>query len=609
MCMHSEPPNLGAMMAQGPTLISPSGRQLSKINLIFALICVALSTAHGRAMWLFPRRGLLQSTPFLRLDGIGCEGGTYEFKKTPTPSFDEGSCEHLCANQTKCVAYTWSSSSGNCFFKDIPCRVQKQKSNNLSGIRAAPEDVSSIPAAESENRQSAYAEKFEFLPGVGCEGDTIERTQVDTLLDCQSRCSVDSLCLAYTFSTSNENVGTCYTKSKACESRVAKSHNLSGVKRLPALASPNTFAPGLPNLERGGSTSVPGFDLLPGQGCMGRSLDQLTTDTQGGCEAACASDTQCRAYSYSISSQKCYKKGNNCSPYQNPDNSSGNKHPVLGLGDSRSVLFEPEAGEQEVTKNDVNGPSSPAPSDMAPLPDVALWFTQVQFQHKDRVGCSGPSIEVLDAADRWECQRLCQVDGRCQSYTFSSSSGSCYKKATSCLDPESKDHNFSGIKRPISQSSSPSAETSPAPASAASASAPVTAPTDYEESEKGPFHHLPQQIIDSFPASPPATALPEATKSRVEHMDDITDFTSTPEATASWDEQLRETRGFISTPEATEQSWQDHQEDAIIDSTITSTQEVSETSLTLDELADRFLSGNFSSYATVDISTPSATES
>ena len=619
-------------------MLSPSGRQQSKINLIFVL-CFTLGTAHaGRDIRLFTRRALLQSTPFLRLDGIGCEGGTYESKKALTPSFDEDSCEYICANNIRCVAYTWSSSSGTCFLKDTPCSVQKQKSDNLSGIRAsvraAPEGVSPIPDSVSESKPSTYADKFEFLPGTGCEGDTIERTPAETLLHCQSRCSSDSLCLAYTFSTSDGDIGTCYTKSTACESRVAKSHNRSGVKRLPARA-PHTYVPGLPNLERGGSTFVSGFDSLPGQGCRGRSLDQLTTDTQGGCEAACASDTRCLAYSYSISSQKCYKKGKNCRPYENPDNASGNKRQAIGLGDSRSILLEPQA-EQEATKNDIDATSSAsslAPSDMALLHDVALWFTQVQFEHKDRVGCSGPSLEVLDTADRWECQRRCQADGRCQSYTFSSTSGSCFKKATRCLDPELKDDNFSGIKRPISQSSSPSAQTSPASSTSATssmppasnstgstltsagndaadgnrtlvASVPATGSTD-EESEKGPFHHLPQQIIDSFSISQD-TSIPKAAKSWEKHMDEIEDFISTPEATMSWEEQMEEIGDFISTPAATE-SWQDEQ-DTIIDPT--TSQDVSGPYPSFDELADRFLDGNFSpSSAADDVSIPAATES
>ena len=207
-------------------------------------------------------RHLLQESQYEYLQAVGCNDPSIQLMKDSSQS----DCEAACDAELTCGAFTFNKQTRTCFLKEA-CDTRKEKQENFSGIKKAK------PQPE-----------FETLWTTLCRDPSMVSYSGLTKPACEAACADDGNCQAYTF---HYDSGRCLLK-ETCTIREWKALLVTGIKK--------SVPP--PQLHR--------FKILWAQRCQDPvSLMSLPGLTRPTCQAACAEQNDCGAYTFDYHSNIC----------------------------------------------------------------------------------------------------------------------------------------------------------------------------------------------------------------------------------------------------------------------------------------------------------------
>lgn len=119
-----------------------------------------------------------------------------------------GACERSCSGRSSCGAFSFNFDSRMCYLK-TGCAQTEAKDNNISARRTPG---------------PANGRSYTYLPGVGCKDPTTTVHRSTTAQQCQSLCSSDPGCAAF-----SANLKDCFLKS-GCSQQEREPGDLSGIK-------------------------------------------------------------------------------------------------------------------------------------------------------------------------------------------------------------------------------------------------------------------------------------------------------------------------------------------------------------------------------------------
>jgi len=143
---------------------------------------------------------------FEALPRVGCNDPT--FRSTAGGTFED--CRARCGADGSCQAFTYNFRRERCFLKSA-CSDREAKDNDISGVRLA--------------RGARPPEAYRYLFDVGCKDRHFRVLRDVTTGECQSACSQDTDCRAFT-----ANLDDCFLK-RSCDDQETERDDLSGIKQ------------------------------------------------------------------------------------------------------------------------------------------------------------------------------------------------------------------------------------------------------------------------------------------------------------------------------------------------------------------------------------------
>lgn len=244
--------------------------------------------------------------------------------------------------------------------------------------------TASRPVRAEEGRRLQQSLEWLDLDGVGCNGPTLSTKRVTSRELCKSECEAEDSCSAYSF---NDAKGRCFLKRGRCLVRDKNAGNDSG-------ELPGRVTEGRPQVY---------FMHLKFRSCEDDNLGEgQKVDGLEACEALCAADERCLAYSLNVDRMRCYLKSEPCK--QQADNDSNLSGVRLGTVE-----------------------------------------TPVLFERLSATGCNDETLATVHRASRKACEISCAATADCAAYSFNKDNRKCFLKPTACLEPEDQDRNESGV--------------------------------------------------------------------------------------------------------------------------------------------------------------------
>mmetsp|Transcript_43809 Transcript_43809/g.111952 ORF Transcript_43809/g.111952 Transcript_43809/m.111952 type:complete len:715 (-) Transcript_43809:171-2315(-) len=266
-----------------------------------------------------------------------------------------------------------------CFLKSV-CNQQEPNADDISGFKGGMPTGPSPTFAGGSN-------EFQTVENVACKDPSIADFRDFTRISCEVQCTANPRCTAYTFNTRTMR---CFLKS-VCNQREPNADDVSGFKGgIPTSPSPTSFA--------GGSNE---FQTVENVSCKDPSIADFRGMSQAGCEAECAANESCIAYTFNRSTGRCFLKAVCDQREQNNDDVTGVK---LGGGP----------------------PSS-------------------EFDIEENLSCKDPTLTKLPDVTQAVCEAACDADERCVAYTFNTRTIDCYTKAA-CSLREVNEDDVTGFK-------------------------------------------------------------------------------------------------------------------------------------------------------------------
>jgi hypothetical protein len=226
---------------------------------------------------------------FSEEEGYDYRGGDYHSFR----SRGVRECRRECAEDRRCVAYTYNQRSETCYLKDRIGSHQRN-SDTVTGLREGSGGSRPGRAELTEERGYDY------------RGGDYRSFRTSGVSRCKDECRQDSRCEAYTF---NLETDTCYLKDRAGNYQRNRD-TVTGIKS-----------------DTGGGRPWSGDRLTEEDGYDYRGGDYDSFEASGvsACQAACRRDDRCVAYTYNRRSDKCYLKDRVGEYQRNSDTVTGVK--------------------------------------------------------------------------------------------------------------------------------------------------------------------------------------------------------------------------------------------------------------------------------------------
>lgn len=230
---------------------------------------------------------------FSEEEGYDYRGGDYHSFR----SSGVRECRRECADDRRCVAYTYNLRSEVCYLKD---RIGSHQRNE--------DTVTGLREGNGGGLGGSWPGRVELTEerGYDYRGGDYRSFRTSGVSRCKDECREDSRCQGYSF---NLETDTCYLKDRIGNYQ-RNQDTVTGIKS-----------------ETGGSRPWSGDELTEEDGYDYRGGDYDSFEASGvsACKSACRRDDRCVAYTYNRRSDTCYLKDRVGEYQRNSDTVTGVK--------------------------------------------------------------------------------------------------------------------------------------------------------------------------------------------------------------------------------------------------------------------------------------------